>query len=236
VDGFNEAADEPSGVHVDQFEGLVFVEALEVVEETASGLEELAAAGLVEHVWSIAGGDVVVVLVIAQFFEAAGVGWGSGFGGAPKDGVSECPSEEVGGFVGLGAADDELEESGVAGGQMWWRDSDHGDRLGLAVIVEAVDEEAADGTAQGGAVFNWPSLGDAEAREVVLANLGQESGEKVGQNGFHGVGGAVGVAGLRNLTYASSPIRSTVKRTTSGAALCQARSMSWLVPSSRIFC
>jgi hypothetical protein len=81
-----------------------------IVEQEACDSKEVEASALVEHVRRVAGSDLVVVFVVPEFFEAVGVGGGAGLGGAPEDGVAECPGEEVGGFGGLGATDEELKE------------------------------------------------------------------------------------------------------------------------------
>ena len=74
MDGFDKPAHEPCGVHVDQIQRLILMESLQVIEQVASGLEQLQATCFVKHLRRVAGSDVVVVFVIAEFFEAVSVG------------------------------------------------------------------------------------------------------------------------------------------------------------------
>src|SRR5262249_34499385 len=162
------------GVHVDQLQRLILMESLQVIEQVASGLEQLQSSRLVKHLRVITGGNVVVVLVIAKFIEAVRIHSRARLGRAPKHCVTQCPNENVWGFVGLRSADDKLQKGWIASGKMRRCECDQRKRLGLSVVVHPMKKQRANRTAERSAVLDGPLLVYAQAREVTLANFGRE--------------------------------------------------------------
>ena len=98
--------DKISGVNLDQFKGLIFMEAFDVVQDSPAKIDGLDPERLIEDLSAAVLGNRVVVLVVADILQVGLLGGSAQLRRFPQDGIPQCPGDEVRGFVRLGTADD----------------------------------------------------------------------------------------------------------------------------------
>jgi hypothetical protein len=106
VHGVEQAANEVRGVDLDELQGLILQEPLQVPQDVVTAGEGLELRRLVEGTF-VGLADLVEVGVVAELLQRVASGRRAGLGGSPENGVAQRPRNEVRSLVRPCAADNE---------------------------------------------------------------------------------------------------------------------------------